>query len=227
MERFSFISTESEMDYSILYIALQQRILPAVTFSSADEVLPVSEAIYKGGLRVMEVTFRTGIAAEAIQMIRKKFPDLYVGAATLLSIRQVDEAIAAGAQFGLAPGFNPVVCDYAIKKNFPFIPGVMTPSEAELAAEKGFPILKLFPAAQIDGPSFLKALNQVYRQLELKFVPMGGVSISNMQEYLELENVIAVGGSWLASRELILSSQCNLITERVTEALQRITNKKI
>ena len=211
------------MDHPLLHIALQQKILPAVTFASPDEVLPVSEALYKGGLRVMEVTFRTGIAAEAIQMIRKKYPDLYVGAATLLSTTQVMEAMEAGAQFGLAPGFNPVVCDYTIKNNFPFVPGVMTPSEVELAAEKGFTILKLFPAAQIDGPAFLKALHQVYIHLNMQFIPMGGVSLQNMQDYLRQKNVIAVGGSWLASRELISSGQYNNITERVTEALQRIS----
>jgi 2-dehydro-3-deoxyphosphogluconate aldolase/(4S)-4-hydroxy-2-oxoglutarate aldolase len=211
------------MDYSLLYSALQQKILPAVTFNSTDEVLPVSDAIYQGGLRVMEVTFRTGVAAEAIQMIRKNFPDLYIGAATLLSASQINEAITAGAQFGLAPGYNPAVCDHAINMNFPFIPGVMTPSEAELAAEKGFPVLKLFPAAQVGGPAFLKALYQVYTQLQMKFIPMGGVSIDNMQEYLHQKNVIAVGGSWLASRELIFSSQYHVITERVTEALQRIS----
>ena len=91
----------------------------------------------------------------------------------------------AGAQFGLAPGFNPAVCEYAINNNFPFVPGVMTPSEAEQAAEKGFTILKLFPAAQINGPAFLKALREVYTQLQLQFIPMGGVSINNMQEYLQ------------------------------------------
>jgi len=211
------------MDYPLLHIALQQKILPAVTFTSAAEVLQVTEALYRGGLRVMEVTFRTGVAAEAIQMIRKEFPDIYIGAATLLSTAQVREAIEAGAQFGLAPGFNPAICDYTIKNNFPFIPGVMTPSETEVAAEKGFTILKLFPAAQIGGQAFLKALYQVYTQMQIQFIPMGGVSLQNMQEYLQQKNVIAVGGSWLASRDLISSGQFSRITEQVTEALQQIS----
>ena len=188
------------MDYPLLHIALQQKILPAVTFNSPDEVLPVSEALYKGGLRVMEVTFRTGVAAEAIQMIRKKYPDLYVGAATLLSTAQVREAMEAGAQFGLAPGFNPVVCDYTINNNFPFVPGVMTPSEIELAAEKGFTILKLFPAAQIGGPAFLRALQQVYTQWQLQFIPMGGVSLQNMQRlpaYKKM-SLLSAGHGWPA-----------------------------
>jgi len=210
------------MDYPLLTAALQQKIFPAVTFSSIDEVLPVTEALHKGGLRAMEVTFRTGVAADAIQSIRKNFPDMYLGAATLLSPAQVNQAMEAGAQFGLAPGFNPAVCTYAIKTHFPFVPGVMTPSEIEGAAEMGFTILKLFPAAQLGGPAFLKAIHQTYIQLQLQFIPMGGVSLENIQEYLSQKNVIAVGGSWLASRELISSKQFNNITERVKEALHRI-----
>jgi 2-dehydro-3-deoxyphosphogluconate aldolase/(4S)-4-hydroxy-2-oxoglutarate aldolase len=148
---------------------------------------------------------------------------MFIGAATLLSAVQVSEAAEAGAQFGLAPGFNPAVCSYAVKTHFPFIPGVMTPSEIEGAAEMGFTILKLFPAAQLEGPMFLKAIYSTYIQLQLQFIPMGGVSLENMQEYLLQKNVIAVGGSWLASRELISSRQFESITERVNEALQRIT----
>ena len=210
------------MDNNILHTALQQKILPAVTFSSIEEVLPVTEALITGGLKVMEVTFRTDVAAVAIQMIRKNFPKMFVGAATLLSTAQVQEAVEAGALFGLAPGFNPSVCSYAIKTHFPFVPGVMTPSEVELAAEMGLTILKLFPAAQINGPEFLQALNNTYIQLPLQFIPMGGVSMKNIQEYLKLKNVIAVGGSWLASRELISSKQFDKITSQVKEVLHLI-----
>lgn len=210
------------MDNHFLQTALRQKILPAVTFSAIDEVLPVTEAILKGGLNTMEVTFRTGVAAEAIQMIRKNFPEMNIGAGTLLSPAQVQEAVEAGAQFGLAPGLNPIVCLYAVKNQFPFVPGVMTPSEVEQAAEMGFRILKLFPAAQIQGPEFLNALNITYTQLQMEFIPMGGISIKNMQEYLLQKNVIAVGGSWLASRELISSKQFDLITKRVQEVLHLI-----
>ena len=170
----------------------------------------------------MEVTFRTGAAAAALEMIRRNFPDMYVGAGTLLSPAQVNEAIDAGAQFGLAPGFNPSVCSQTIKNNFPFVPGVMSPSEVEGASEMGFTILKLFPAAQINGPEFLKALYSTYTQLQVQFIPMGGVSIKNIRDYLQLKNVIAGGGSWLASRELISSKDFNGITERVQEVLRQI-----
>ena len=207
------------MKNGLLHTALEQKILPAVTFSSTAEALPVAEAFLKGGLHVMEVPFRTGVAAAAITIIRKNFPDMYIGAGTLLSLIQVKQAVDAGAQFGLAPGFNPSICKFAIKNNFPFVPGVMTPSEIELAGEMGFKILKLFPAAPLDGIRFIKALQEPYAQLQSQFIPMGGVSLSNMKEYLQLENVIAVGGSWLATRELIAAKQFDKIADQVKEAL--------
>jgi 2-dehydro-3-deoxyphosphogluconate aldolase/(4S)-4-hydroxy-2-oxoglutarate aldolase len=207
------------MKNGLLNTTLRQKILPAVTFSSTDDALPVAEAMLKGGLHVMEVTFRTGAAAEAISIIRKNLPEIYIGAGTLLSVIQLKQAMDAGAQFGLAPGFNRSVCKNALNNKFPFIPGVMTPSEIELAAEMGFGILKLFPAALLDGVHFLKALQDPYQTLETKFIPMGGVSVNNMNEYLQLKNVIAVGGSWLATRELIAAKKFDKITELVKEAL--------
>ena len=204
---------------SLLNTALQQKILPAVTFSSLDDALPVAEAILKGGLQVIEIPFRTGVAGAAINAIRKKFPEMYIGAGTLLSINQLKQAVDAGAQFGLAPGFNPTVCKTSIQINLPFIPGVMTPSEIEMAAEMGFIILKLFPAAPLDGIGFLKALQSPYEQLQTRFIPMGGVSVKNMKQYLQLKNVIAVGGSWLATEELMVTKQFGKITEQVIEAL--------
>jgi 2-dehydro-3-deoxyphosphogluconate aldolase / (4S)-4-hydroxy-2-oxoglutarate aldolase len=210
------------MNSDLLYTALQQRILPAVTFSSPEEALPVAEAILAGGLRVIEVPFRSGVAGTAISMIRAKFPEMYVGAGTLLTDKQMSHALDAGAQFGLAPGFNPSICKNAIQYNFPFIPGVMTPSEIELTAEMGFKILKLFPAAQMGGISFLSAIRSVYVQLQIQFIPMGGVSINNMADYLSLKNVIAVGGSWLATGELVAAKQFGKITEQVREALTKV-----
>lgn len=210
------------MKDSLLHTALSRKILPAVTFSSAEEAVPLAEALLCGGLDVMEVTFRTSVAAEAIKIIRKNFPEMYVGAGTLLSISQLKQAIGAGAQFGLAPGFNSVVCRNASEIHFPFIPGVMTPSEIELAAGMGFGILKLFPATQLGGVHFLKAIQDPYRSLQIKFIPMGGVSASNMNEFLQLENVIAVGGSWLTKDEFLKAKQFDKITESVREAFLKI-----
>ncbi len=130
----------------------------------------------------------------------------------------------AGAQFGLAPGFNPVVCQNALDNHFPFIPGVMTPSEIESAAGMGFEILKLFPASQLGGVHFLKAIQDPYQSLQIMFIPMGGVSLSNMNEYLQLKNVIAVGGSWLTKAEFIKAGQFEKITESVKEALLKMND---
>jgi 2-dehydro-3-deoxyphosphogluconate aldolase/(4S)-4-hydroxy-2-oxoglutarate aldolase len=135
---------------------------------------------------------------------------------------QVKQAVDAGAQFGLAPGFNPTICKETIDYEFPFIPGVMTPSEIEMAAEMDFKILKLFPAAQLDGIRFLMALQNPYEQLQTLFIPMGGVSLQNINEYLQLKNVIAVGGTWLATQEIIAAKQYDKITKQVKEALLKI-----
>jgi len=199
-----------------------QKILPAITFSTVNEALPAVEAVIKGGLRIMEVAFRTPAAAGAIAAIRKHFPEMIIGAGTLLSQDQLRQGVDAGAQFGLSPGFNPAIAGEAKRMGFPFIPGVMTPSEIELAYEAGHGILKLFPAAQVGGIDFLKALQAPYAQLDLSFIPMGGVNIQNIHQFVSLKNVIAVGGSWLATRELITQGQWTVIEKNVREALQKI-----
>lgn len=204
-------------------ILLKEKILPAVTFHSADEVLPVAEAILRGGLNIMEIAFRSPVAAESITLIRKRFPEMTVGAGTLLTPGQLTDAIKAGASFGLAPGFNPTICQLTLDREFPFIPGVMTPSEIELSSAMGFSILKLFPSAQVGGVDFLKAINGPYEQLQLQFIPMGGVNLNNLSDYLALNNVIAVGGSWLASRKLIEAKDYVAIRKNVEEALQKVT----
>jgi 2-dehydro-3-deoxyphosphogluconate aldolase/(4S)-4-hydroxy-2-oxoglutarate aldolase len=207
-------------DFS-LATALDQKILPAITFEAEEHVLPVAETLLTAGLRIMEIPFRTGITEKAIAAIRHTFPEMYVGAGTVLETGQLTRAVNAGAQFGLSPGFNQSVCNEAKRIGFPFIPGVMTPSEIEVAHQLGYTILKLFPAEQIGGISFLKAIHGPYRQLPVKFIPMGGVSIDNMVEYLKLKNVIAVGGSWMATKELMAAKNYKAIENNVFEALQK------
>ena len=202
--------------------ALQQKILPAIVFRNEEDVLPVAEAFLNGGLNVIEVPARTSVALNAVSAIRKKFPEMFVGAGTLLTTSLMSDAINAGAQFGLSSSLNTKVCNEAKQKKFPFIPGVMTPSEIELAYELGYDIQKLFPASQIGGASFLKAMLGPYDQLEIKFVPMGGINVSNMREYHQLKNVIAVGGSWLASKQMMEEKNYKGIEETVKHALQQV-----
>jgi 2-dehydro-3-deoxyphosphogluconate aldolase/(4S)-4-hydroxy-2-oxoglutarate aldolase len=200
--------------------ALQQKILPAITFWNESDALPVAETFLNAGLPVMEITFRTDVAQHAIHAIRKRFPGICVGAGSLLTTEQVHKAIDAGAQFGLSPGLSQV-CREAADLGFPFIPGVMTPSEIENANSLGYPIQKLFPAEPMGGISYLKAMLGPYEQLNIQFIPMGGVNLNNMHAYLQLKNVIAVGGSWLATNELMSAKNYKAIEQNIAAALLR------
>jgi 2-dehydro-3-deoxyphosphogluconate aldolase/(4S)-4-hydroxy-2-oxoglutarate aldolase len=198
---------------------LKQKILPAVSFENSLQALPVAEAIGNGGLNVMEVPLRTEEAFLAIKRIRENMPSMYIGAGTILTVAQLHQAKESGAQFGLAPGFNPAIMKAAAEIDFPFIPGVMTPSEIELAIEHSCMILKLFPAQQAGGIKMLQALSGPYKHTGVQFIPMGGVSLQNMGDYLAQENVIAIGGSWIADNALIASENYEGITVNTAEAL--------
>lgn len=195
------------------------RLMPAVTFNREEDVLPVAEAILQGGLNVMEVTFRTEIASKAIRMIRKQFPEMQVGAGTLLSSEQVDVALDAGAVFGVAPGLTANVVKYAAEKSFPFIPGIITPSELENALTLGCRVLKLFPCDLVGGTSLIKALQAPYAHTGVRFIPMGGINLSNLHEYTDLDIVLAVGGSWIAPSEMIAQERFDQILENVKRSV--------
>lgn len=201
---------------------LQKKVLPAVNIEYPEHALPVAESFLKAGLPVMEIQFRNSYAAQSIEMIRKNFPEMNIGAGTLLSIGQLNKAIDAGAQFGLSPSLNKNICAEAKQQNFPFIPGVMTPSEIELAHSLGCSILKLFPATQLGGVGFLKAVLGPYGQLGINFIPMGGVNPGNLKEYILMKNVIAVGGSWLATKELQTTKNYESIYKNAMNALQQV-----
>ena len=204
--------------------AFNSKILPAVTLENASDAVPVAEAFLEAGLNVMEIAFRTAAAADAVAAIRKSLPEMQTGAGTILLKSELQAAVDAGAQFCLSPGFNPFICKEAKAMNMPFIPGVMTPSEIELAVQDGFKVLKLFPAAQIGGPDFLKAMLGPYEQLGIHFIPMGGVKPGNMREYLAIKNVVAVGGSWLVTQELLSKKNYSVITKNVQDALAIANN---
>ncbi len=197
-----------------------RKIMPAVSFEKAGQALKVAEAIKDGGLNIMEVPLRTREAFNAIKRIREKMPDMCIGAGTILTLSQLKQAKESGAYFGLAPGFNPSIVNAAVDMDFPFIPGVMTPSEIEMAIEHSCFTLKLFPVAQLGGINMIKALLGPYKHTGVKFIPMGGVSLQNMGEYLEQENVLAVGGSWIADKGLIASEDYNAIKINTEEAIK-------
>lgn len=203
---------------------LSKKLLPAVTIPDEQAALSVAEAFLKGGLNVMEITLRTEAAAASIGAIAKTFPEMNIGAGTILTAEDLAAARDAGAQFGLSPGFRDEVIGEADKQNFPFIPGVMTPSEIEKALAAGFEVLKLFPAGNLGGPGYLKSMHGPYQHKNVQFIPMGGVDRSNMESYLRCENVIAAGGSWLCPKHLVLEKKYRYITELVRESLDAIRN---
>lgn len=197
-----------------------KKILPAVTVHDVDSALVLAETFLKGGLDVMEITFRTEVTLSAISAIRKQFPEFRIGAGTILSPDQIPAARDAGAQFGLAPGCHKNVVEAATKHNFPFIPGVMTPSEIEQALEFGCKVLKVFPAGPSGGTAMLKALSGPYHHTGIQFIPMGGVDLANLEDYLALKNVMAAGGSWLAPADLLKKGDVEGILQIVKQSLQ-------
>ncbi len=197
-------------------------IIPVIVIDDADDALPLAEALLAGGMDVIEVTFRTAAAADAIERIAKKFPEMLLGAGTVLTEEQAQRALDAGVTFGLAPGLNPAIVNYFKKADTLFIPGIMTPSEIEQALSLGCKMLKFFPAGPAGGPKMLSALAGPYASQGIKVCPTGGVSLDNMNEYLSLPIVSNVGGSWLATKQQIADKQWSVITEQAKAALAKI-----
>lgn len=201
------------------HLIVTRRILSAAVIPAPELAVPVARALLAGGLDVMEVTFRNAHAAECIRRIRAEVPGMTVGAGTLLTPAQVDAARAAGAEFGVSPGFNPTVVRHAVSAAFPFVPGVLTPGEMEQSLELGCNLVKFFPAAAGGGPDFIKAVAAPYAHTSLQLVPLGGIGEQNLANYLALPLVVAVGGSWLTDRELLTAGRWDEISARTRRAL--------
>jgi 2-dehydro-3-deoxyphosphogluconate aldolase/(4S)-4-hydroxy-2-oxoglutarate aldolase len=202
---------------------LAKRIVPVVVLDSAESAAPLAEALLEGGLDIMEITFRTAAAEESIRRIAAKFPQILLGAGTLLDTEQVRRAKDAGASFGLAPGINPDIVAAANKVGLQFSPGVMTPSDVERALALGCKLLKFFPAEAAGGVAMLKALAGPYAHTGVKFIPTGGVSAANLTDYLKLPIVAAIGGSWMVEKQLINDGKWAEITRITREALAAAT----
>lgn len=198
---------------------LAKRIVPVVVLDQANDAEPLAEALLAGGLEIMEITFRTAAAAESIERIAKAFPEILLGAGTLLEPDQVARAKDAGAVFGLAPGLNPQIIAKAEEVGLQFSPGVMTPSDIEQALSLGCRLLKFFPAGAAGGPGMLKALAGPYAHTGVKFVPTGGITSNNLADYLALPVVAAIGGSWMVDKKLVADGNWTEITRLTKEAL--------
>lgn len=197
----------------------EYRIVPVVAVDSAEEGLRLCEALQEGGLPVAEITFRTGAAEATIREATKRFPDMILGAGTVLTPDQMKRAVDAGAKFAVAPGCNPTTIAVAKELGIPFAPGVCTPSDVERALECGCKMMKFFPAEASGGVGMLKALIGPYGHLGISFCPTGGVTTANLANYLALPQVAFVGGTWIAKKELVKAGDWAGITELAREAM--------
>ncbi|MDY4970437.1 MAG: bifunctional 4-hydroxy-2-oxoglutarate aldolase/2-dehydro-3-deoxy-phosphogluconate aldolase [Lachnospiraceae bacterium] len=195
-------------------------VVPVVVLDRVEDALPLAGALVKGGLPCAEVTFRTDAAEESIRLMSEAYPDMLVGAGTVLTTEQVDRAVAAGAKFIVSPGFDPEIVDYCLEKQIPVVPGCITPSEVAQAVKRGLKTIKFFPAEQAGGVAMLKAIAAPYTMLH--FMPTGGVNPNNLKNYLEFSRIICCGGSWMVKGDLINSGRFDEIEALTRQAAELV-----
>ena len=200
------------------------RIVPVLVLNDVDSGLKMCEVLAECGLPAAELTFRTTAAEAVIKAASTRFPELYLGAGTVLNSRDLHRAFDAGAKFAVAPGFNPTIVKEAVANSFAFAPGVCTPSEVEQAMEFGCRFLKFFPAEASGGINFLKSLIAPYKHLGVRFMPTGGVTTANVAEYLAVKEIVAVGGTWLGKSSDIESGNWEGIRTAVKAAVELSKN---
>ena len=180
-------------------------VLPVIALERAEDAVPLARALLAGGIDCAEITFRTPAAAEAIRRMSGEVGAMLVGAGTVLTVQQAEQAILAGAQYIVSPGFDAAVVDWCQERGVPVLPGVATPTEINMALVRGIKLLKFFPAEEFGGIRMLKALHGPYP--DVRFIPTGGINATNLAQYLTLSNVVAGGGSWMASGSMLSKGQ--------------------
>ncbi len=199
------------MQDKIIEVLQISPIIPVVVIEDIKDAVPLAQSLVEGGIHIIEVTLRSSCALEAIELIAKNVPKMRVGAGTILNPTQLEQAQNRGAEFLISPGLTIKLLEYAKKKDMPLIPGVSSSSEVMQALELGYNALKFFPAEYCGGVKLLNAFNGPFKGV--KFCPTGGISTDNMHSYLNLENVLCVGGSWLTLKNLIQNKEWDKITE--------------
>ncbi|GAA7546194.1 bifunctional 4-hydroxy-2-oxoglutarate aldolase/2-dehydro-3-deoxy-phosphogluconate aldolase [Helicobacter pylori] len=205
------------MQDKIIEILQISPIVPVVVIENIKDAVPLAQSLIEGGIPIIEVTLRSSCALEAIELIAKNVPKMRVGVGTILNPAQLEQAQNRGAEFLISPGLTIKLLEYAKKKDMPLIPGVSSSSEVIQALELGYSALKFFPAEYCGGVKLLNAFNGPFKGV--KFCPTGGISADNMRSYLDLENVLCVGGSWLTPKNLIQNKEWDKITEICKRAL--------
>ena len=190
---------------SIEELFAELKVVPVVVLDDAKDAEPLAKALVEGGLPCAEVTFRTEEAAESIRIMTEVYPDMLVGAGTVLTTEQVDKAVESGAKFIVSPGFDPEIVDYCIEKNIPVFPGCISPSEVAQAVKRGLKVVKFFPAEQSGGLAMIKAMAAPYNML--KFMPTGGINTKNLKDYLACDKILCCGGSWMVKGDMIKAGE--------------------
>jgi len=196
----------------------QAGVVAVLVVDQAGDAVALAKTLVEAGVDIMELTLRTPAALEALQLVRKEVPQMICGIGTVLTPDQVKQVVEAGAAFGVAPGMNRRVVEQALRAGLPFAPGIATPSDIEMALEYGCRILKFFPAESCGGMPYLKNMAAPYMHLGLRFMPLGGINAGNMKAYLVDPMVIALGGSWVAPRDLIQRRDWKTIHKNAQEA---------
>ncbi len=205
------------MQDKIIEVLQISPIIPVVVIENIKDAVPLAQSLIEGGIHIIEVTLRSSCALEAIELIAKNVPKMRVGVGTILNSTQLEQAQNRGAEFLISPGLTIKLLEYAKKKDMPLIPGVSSSSEVMQALELGYSALKFFPAEYCGGVKLLNAFNGPFKGV--KFCPTGGISADNMRSYLNLENVLCVGGSWLTPKNLIQNKEWDKITEICKQSL--------
>lgn len=195
-------------------------IVPVVALNDIKDARPLAKALCDGGLPCAEVTFRTDCAEEAIRVMTTEFPQMFVGAGTVLTTEQVDRAVGAGARFIVSPGLNPEVVKHCIDKNIPVTPGCANPSDIEQALAFGLDVVKIFPAEAIGGLKLIKSMAAPY--VNMKFMPTGGINAKNLNDYLAYDRIVACGGSWMVNGDLVKAGKFDEITALTKEAVKNM-----
>jgi 2-dehydro-3-deoxyphosphogluconate aldolase/(4S)-4-hydroxy-2-oxoglutarate aldolase len=197
----------------------QTRVIAVLMIDDANDAVPVAQSLLSGGVDCIELTLRTPVAMESLRRIREEVPQIVVGVGTILNVQQVNEVKDAGAAFGVAPGMNPRVVAEAARIGLPFAPGVCTPTDIELALEQGCRVMKFFPSEPSGGLAYLRTIAAPFAHLGVQYIPLGGVGAGNAESYLQESSVLALGGSWLAPRDVIKSKGWAKITSNAQEVM--------
>ena len=195
-------------------------VVPVVVLEDTKDAAPLAKALVEGGLPCAEVTFRTEAAEASIRLMAEQYPEMLIGAGTVLTKEQVDAAVKASAKFIVSPGFDPEIVDYCLEKEIPILPGCISPSEVAQAVKRGLNIVKFFPAEAAGGLAMIKAMAAPYTSL--KFMPTGGINAKNLEEYLSCDKILCCGGSWMVKGDMVKAGEFDKIREMTKEARQLV-----